>query len=252
MLCSSYASAAPGAMTEQFSLPEHFRNCYQHHWNWRVLASRENIRTRQIVDLPKRKIRMTVKHRKLPVLAGIALLALSVSFAGASTDKQSAHPGTKSSHHSVHHRKTRKAKTRGQKAIDGDRVLQIQQALAREHYLKGKPSGKWDASTQDAMRRYQAAQGWQTKNVPDSRALIRLGLGPDQEHLLNPESAMTTAPATTSSNAAASKTSSSQASSSQVSSPPTSGASRSGAAEATVPSAQVSTPSASMPADPAH
>ena len=44
------------------------------------------------------------------------------------------------------------------------------------------------------MRRYQAAQGWQTKQVPDSRALIRLGLGPDHGHLLNPESAMTTGP----------------------------------------------------------
>jgi len=45
------------------------------------------------------------------------------------------------------------------------------------------------------MERYQADNGWQTKVVPDSRALIKLGLGPDPEHLLNPESAMTTAPA---------------------------------------------------------
>ena len=28
----------------------------------------------------------------------------------------------------------------------------------------------------------------------DRRALIKLGLGPDHEHLLNPESAMTTTP----------------------------------------------------------
>ena len=48
----------------------------------------------------------------------------------------------------------------------------------------------WDASTQAAMRKYQADQGWQTKVIPDSRALIRLGLGPSREHLLNPESAM--------------------------------------------------------------
>jgi hypothetical protein len=33
--------------------------------------------------------------------------------------------------------------------------------------------------------------------VPDSRALIKLGLGPDHQHLLNPESAMTTAPVAT-------------------------------------------------------
>ena len=44
------------------------------------------------------------------------------------------------------------------------------------------------------MRRYQAEHGWQSKTVPDSRALISLGLGPSHDHLLNPESAMTTGP----------------------------------------------------------
>jgi hypothetical protein len=60
--------------------------------------------------------------------------------------------------------------------------------------MTGQPSGKWDEATQQALRRYQADQGWQSKSVPDSRALIRLGLGPDHGHLLNPESAMTTEP----------------------------------------------------------
>lgn len=44
------------------------------------------------------------------------------------------------------------------------------------------------------MQRYQADQGWQSKTIPDSRALIKLGLGPNHAHLLNPESAMTTTP----------------------------------------------------------
>jgi hypothetical protein len=44
------------------------------------------------------------------------------------------------------------------------------------------------------MRRYQADHGWQSKTVPDSRALISLGLGPSKDNLLNPESAMTTVP----------------------------------------------------------
>lgn len=30
------------------------------------------------------------------------------------------------------------------------------------------------------MRRYQADHGWQTKLTPDSRAIIKLGLGPKQ------------------------------------------------------------------------
>ena len=44
------------------------------------------------------------------------------------------------------------------------------------------------------MQRYQADNGWQSKSVPDSRALIKLGLGPNHDHLLNPESAMTSLP----------------------------------------------------------
>jgi peptidoglycan hydrolase-like protein with peptidoglycan-binding domain len=80
---------------------------------------------------------------------------------------------------------------RGQQKIDSQRAQQIQQALIREHYLTGEASGAWDDTTQEAMRKFQADNGWQDKTTPDSRALIKLGLGPDHEHLLNPESAMT-------------------------------------------------------------
>ena len=103
------------------------------------------------------------------------------------------HPAAKIhkvSHHSSKKSSKKSRKPRGQQAIDGDRARQIQAALVRERYMNGAPSGKWDDSTQAAMRRYQADQGWQSKSIPDSRALIRLGLGPDHVHLLNPESAM--------------------------------------------------------------
>lgn len=86
---------------------------------------------------------------------------------------------------------SRTAKKKGQQAIDSDRARAIQEALIREHYMNGEPSGTWDAATQAAMQRYQADQGWQAKTIPDSRALIKLGLGPSKDHLLNPESAMT-------------------------------------------------------------
>jgi hypothetical protein len=86
------------------------------------------------------------------------------------------------------------AKKRGQQAIDSDRAREIQTALIREHYMEGEPTGAWDSATQAAMQRYQAAQGWQSKTTPDSRALIKLGLGPSKDHLLNPENAMTTPP----------------------------------------------------------
>lgn len=117
--------------------------------------------------------------------------------------------GSKSKHHKVSSSNTKRSSAkrssakrvkhsrrgawrhRGQQTVDGRRTEQIQEALIESHYLDGEPSGAWDAKTQEALRRYQAANGWQSKVVPDSRALIKLGLGPSNEKLLNPNSAMT-------------------------------------------------------------
>jgi hypothetical protein len=108
----------------------------------------------------------------------------------------SAQPTTKraSTHKNATARTKKVAKKRGQQAIDPDRARDIQTALIREHYIQGEPSGTWDSATQAAMQRYQADHGWQAKTTPDARALIKLGLGPSHDHLLNPESAMTTTP----------------------------------------------------------
>lgn len=107
-------------------------------------------------------------------------------------------PGSKSASRthtvSAGKRSSRKKRPRGQQKIDSERAQAIQEALIREHYLTGEASGTWNQSSEEAMRRYQADQGWQSKTVPDSRALIKLGLGPSKDHLLNPESAMTTVP----------------------------------------------------------
>ena len=77
----------------------------------------------------------------------------------------------------------------GQKAIAPQRVRQIQAALIRQNYLKGRPNGVWDQRTKTAMARFQSDNRWQSKVVPDARALIKLGLGPDQRGLINPETA---------------------------------------------------------------
>jgi hypothetical protein len=148
---------------------------------------------------------MILRPGKLPIMAGIVLLAASLSSADTSSNKKPAakHSSSQSRNSSQKtgqktprksslyaSKKSRKSRTRGQQVIDGGRTLEIQEALVREHYLSGEPSGKWDDATQQALRRYQKDQGWQSKSIPDSRALIRLGLGPDHGHLLNPETAM--------------------------------------------------------------
>ncbi len=87
-----------------------------------------------------------------------------------------------------------KATSHGQHGIDQERTRQIQEALIRDHYMTGEPTGSWDQATKDALTRYQEENGWQTKSVPDSRALIKLGLGPDKKGLLNPDTAVMSSP----------------------------------------------------------
>ena len=85
--------------------------------------------------------------------------------------------------HTSHHRRSRhhRAAVMGQRVMDAQRATEIQQALIQAHYLNGSPTGQWDAETQAAMVKYQTDNGWQSKITPDSRALIKLGLGPKQD-----------------------------------------------------------------------
>jgi peptidoglycan hydrolase-like protein with peptidoglycan-binding domain len=75
------------------------------------------------------------------------------------------------------HQSKAATKSASQRTIDPERASQIQSALIHSGYLSGEASGHWDANTEAAMQRYQAANGWQTKLTPDSRAIIKLGLG---------------------------------------------------------------------------
>ena len=138
------------------------------------------------------------------LVVGCALLSAAVaqddSTKKSAGPNSSTHKGTsaatKSSNKTSSSKKRRKksARVRGQQKIDSERAQAIQEALIREHYLSGTATGKWNQASEEAMRRYQADNGWQSKTVPDSRALIKLGLGPSKDQLLNPESAMTTVP----------------------------------------------------------
>jgi cytoskeletal protein RodZ len=119
----------------------------------------------------------------------------STSASSSSHKSSKSSKSSKSAKTSTTKSKKKSAKaTHGQHTIDQERTVEIQQALVREHYLPGEPSGKWDQSTKDAFVRLQAENGWQTKVTPDSRALIKLGLGPDKKGLLNPDTAVMSSP----------------------------------------------------------
>ena len=118
--------------------------------------------------------------RAASLVMAIALCASLPAFAKASGV-------AKSKQHKSHFRKGA-WKHHGQQKIDSDRAREIQTALIREKYLEGEPSGVWDQKTKDAMTHFQDDHGWQTKSLPDARALIQLGLGPKHENVINPES----------------------------------------------------------------
>jgi peptidoglycan hydrolase-like protein with peptidoglycan-binding domain len=140
---------------------------------------------------------------RLLTIAAVSLLfwctASAATTAQPSKSSSTSHKSSKSSKSgkktgSKSGKKSAKSSAHGQHTIDPERTTQIQEALIREHYLNGEPTGKWDPSTKDALAKYQEANGWQTKSLPDSRALIKLGLGPDKKGLLNPDTAVVTSP----------------------------------------------------------
>ncbi len=96
-------------------------------------------------------------------------------------------------------------KRRGQQTIASERTSEIQEALIRHGYLGGEPSGVMDASTKAALVKLQQENGWQTRIVPDSRALIKLGLGPKHDNLINPNTAAYSTAADMNSSGAASQ-----------------------------------------------
>lgn len=125
-------------------------------------------------------------------LASLILIGALLLFAGAANAQQSPKKSAKKHHSTSKHRRAKKTswKRKGQQGISPERAREIQDALIRQNYLSGEPSGVWDARTQAAMVKYQGDNGWQTKVTPDSRALIKLGLGPNysDNQLVNPPS----------------------------------------------------------------
>jgi len=125
-----------------------------------------------------------------------ATLIAPPAFASHTHRAPTSHRATTSGHAHGSHKATAKSKkTHGQQSIDPARVTVIQQALIREHYLDGEATGQWDATTNAAMQKFQADQGWQTRLMPDSRALMKLGLGPDYSNAINAKDSSFAAPA---------------------------------------------------------
>ena len=75
-----------------------------------------------------------------------------------------------------------------QKAPTPDRYKEIQQALASKGYLQsGAPTGVWDNSSVEALKKFQADQNLEPSGKLDSLSLIGLGLGPKRDQQPAPQ-----------------------------------------------------------------
>lgn len=66
---------------------------------------------------------------------------------------------------------------KGQKAPTAQRMSEIQQALSKDGSYSGSPNGKWDDSTVNAMKKFQAGHGLNPSGRLDAKTLQQLGLG---------------------------------------------------------------------------
>ena len=123
------------------------------------------------------------------VLIPIALMGVVFLFAETSSSKKKS--PRKSAAKSSSKKKTtsskkapaRKAAWRStQRTPTPERYKQIQQALADKGYLQsGAPNGVWDASSVEALKRFQSDQNLEASGKIDSLSLIALGLGPRRD-----------------------------------------------------------------------
>ena len=86
-----------------------------------------------------------------------------------------------------HSKASRKGKrVRGQEAPTPERINEIQEALASKGAFTGTPTGQWDDSTVDAMKKFQASHGLDPTGKLDALTLQKLGLGSQTAGLAAP------------------------------------------------------------------
>ena len=133
-----------------------------------------------------------MRVRKATHLALTLLVAAGMGVSGAAAKAQGTgsakSPATKPGARTRHAKSTRNSvrTQRGQKAPDAQRISEIQTALAKDGSFDGKPSGKWDNSTVDAMKKFQEAHGLNPSGKLDAKTLQKLGLGSQTAGLAPP------------------------------------------------------------------
>ena len=108
------------------------------------------------------------------------------SSSGTSSGSSSTASGPKKKSSSKRSSSKKSKKVKGQAAPTPDRITEIQEALAKKGALDGAPTGKWDDSTTDALRKFQSSNGLNPTGKLDALTLQKLGLGSETAGLAAP------------------------------------------------------------------
>ena len=117
------------------------------------------------------------------ILVGLALLLTSATVWSAPSTPKPTRSASKPKASAAGKARVKKSSKRskrrqpGQKAPAPERISEIQQALAKDGSFNGAPNGKWDGSTVEATRKFQASHGLNSSGRLDAPTLQKLGLG---------------------------------------------------------------------------
>jgi len=127
----------------------------------------------------KKKSHSPAKHTTQRATAGTAKNQPVHQPATSQAFSQAKRIGTPATRHlSPRAKRAAAARRRARMRPAPERIQEIQQALAQAGYLKAQPNGRWDDPTREAMRHYQADQGFPATGLPEAKSLMKLGLGP--------------------------------------------------------------------------
>jgi peptidoglycan hydrolase-like protein with peptidoglycan-binding domain len=125
-------------------------------------------------------LKKTVWIEILTLLCAGALLFAATTTPPATPKKKAKKASSAAAKKTIRRKPTVASWRSTQKAPTPERYKEIQQALASKGYLQS-PSGVWDNSSVEALKKFQADQNLEPSGKLDSLSLIGLGLGPKRD-----------------------------------------------------------------------
>ena len=111
------------------------------------------------------------------LVCGLLLVAAHLLFPVSSAAATTSQAKPQSSAKSPTKKAKRPSRPRPQRAPTAERIREIQTALASRGFGTGEPTGKLDAATLEALKRFQESKGFPATGKLDARTLQALGLG---------------------------------------------------------------------------